>query len=279
MPLQFRRGKFGDYDESKLIAGEPCITTDSSQFFLCFSPENVKEIATVEKLQTLISESTEGMLALEQLISYLSSESVAEGILSSISTLSDNKLDKNGNSFLCTSSFATASTESNIVSGEKHEIIFGKLLKSQIDFRDSIENNISNIGTMSELNTANTSSLVNSINSVKAAIDTTNSNLAETITPVSFTRVSGDVIKSANSKRLILDTVTSSMTSGTAYSLGTLAVELRPTSRFVKYVIMAASTTTNLGARLIIEENGEVILTPYADRSVGANFFIDETYI
>lgn len=74
-----------------------------------------------------------------------------------VNDLELDKLDKNGDSKDNTVTFAIAETETDIVSGEKHSTLFGKIAKSISTFRSAI-------GVLASLSTVNKNNLVAAIN-------------------------------------------------------------------------------------------------------------------
>ncbi|WP_162300660.1 pyocin knob domain-containing protein [Anaerosacchariphilus polymeriproducens] len=107
----------------------------------------------------MLSSSQEAYTALQQLIADLQEQTVLTGILADIDALQNGKLDKTGDSKDNTVTFAEASTDTNIASGETHTTLFGKLLKNIKTLR-------SLIGTLANLTTTEKSNLVGAINEI-----------------------------------------------------------------------------------------------------------------
>lgn len=138
MAIQHRRGLKVDFDPNKMLPGEFAYALDTAELFYCYGVGNVKRLATIEDLQILLDTNETAYTALQQLIAELENETVLTGILSDISNLQDNKLDKTGVSNNNTVIFSEASEDEDIVSGETHTILFGKILKSIKTFRDDL---------------------------------------------------------------------------------------------------------------------------------------------
>lgn len=131
MAVVVRRGIYLDLDKTKLLPGELCITTDTGQCFFCYAPGNVKELATKKDLQEILTESPEAYNALQKLLEDLeNNKDELTNILNDILSLKENKLDVTGDSCNNTVTFEEANNDEDIVSGETHAKIFGKILKS-----------------------------------------------------------------------------------------------------------------------------------------------------
>jgi hypothetical protein len=164
MAIQHRRGLKVDFDPNKMLPGEFAYALDTAELFYCYGVGNVKRLATIEDIEILLDTNETAYTALQQLIAELENETVLTGILSDISNLQDNKLDKTGVSSNNTVIFSEASEDEDIVSGETHSTLFGKILKSIKTFRGNISNITTNIGTLASLLTTDRSNLVNAIN-------------------------------------------------------------------------------------------------------------------
>ena len=69
------------------------------------------------------------------------------------------------------------------------------------------------------------------------------------------------------------------MKAGTAYELGTLPEEYRPVINVNHNFIMGASTTLQVYGNIIIYTNGEVVFTPYNDRTTAQSAILTLTYL
>lgn len=131
MAIQNRRGLMADFDPNKLLPGEFAFPIDTGEVYYCVAPGNVKRVATKEELQEILTSSPEAYTALKQLLSDLEDDpSELTNILTNISNLQSGKLDKAGDSKDNTVTFTEASEDTDIVTGESHSTIFGKILKS-----------------------------------------------------------------------------------------------------------------------------------------------------
>lgn len=164
MAIQHRRGLKVDFDPNKMLPGEFAYALDTAELFYCYGVGNVKRLATIEDIEILLDTNETAYTALQQLIAELENETVLSGLLADISNLQDNKLDKTGVSSNNTVIFSEASEDEDIVSGESHTTLFGKILKSIKTFRGNISNITTNIGTLASLLTTDRSNLVNAIN-------------------------------------------------------------------------------------------------------------------
>lgn len=147
MAIQHRRGLKVDFDPNKMLPGEFAYALDTAELFYCYSTGNVKKLATIEDLQILLDTNETAYTALQQLIAELENETVLTGILSDISNLQDNKLDKTGVSSNNTVIFSEATEDEDIVSGETHTTLFGKILKSIKTFRDGLATHVAENAT------------------------------------------------------------------------------------------------------------------------------------
>ncbi len=158
MAIQLRGGISSLLVKSKLKPREACVTTDTGEFYYCYAPGQVKKAATIEELQTILDASPEAFAALQQLIADLDNDpSELTNILSNISALQSDKLDKTGDSASNTVAFTEASTLANIATGETHATLFGKIKKF-----------FSFISTTALTTTAQT--ITGAINELKAAL-------------------------------------------------------------------------------------------------------------
>lgn len=125
------------------------------------------------------------------------------------------KLDKDGDSRDNVVTFTEATTEADIVSGEKHSVLFGKILKSIKTFRSAI-------GTLSSLTTTVKTSLVAAINELNTGldytnneVDTINDNLANIIE--SGSNLNGDWIKFSSGIMICWCNIDTTITATSAY--------------------------------------------------------------
>lgn len=91
----------------------------------------------------------------------------------------------------------------------------------------------------------------------------------------------GIVGRTGKIKYILLDgpSSTARFVAGTRYTLGTLPSEYIPAIRVEKIVVIAASEDVTYTARLIMTTTGEVIFTPFVNRSEGDQLKIYEAYI
>lgn len=165
MAILNRRGNNTDFDPNKLLAGEFAYVLDKKELYYCYSPGNVKRLVTSDDVNEILNSSESAYAALQKLLADLEGNpSQVTNILNNIVSLQNNKLDKTGDGKDNIETFTIASTDTDIVSGEKHSVIFGKILKSINIFRTNITNIITNIGTLASLLTTDKTSLVEAIN-------------------------------------------------------------------------------------------------------------------
>ena len=139
MAIRIRRGNQIDFDKNKLVAGELGLVLDAGEVYFCYSPGNTRKLQTAEDLQSLLNASPEAYQALQQLLSDLTADpNELVNILSNISALQSGKLDKTGDTKDNITTFDEAEEDVDIVTGEKHSTIFGKLLKSIKTLRHNI---------------------------------------------------------------------------------------------------------------------------------------------
>lgn len=63
MGMQLRRGNEADLDKTKMLPAEGVATLDTKKIFYCFAPDNVEQMATVEEMNTAITEVTADVVA------------------------------------------------------------------------------------------------------------------------------------------------------------------------------------------------------------------------
>jgi hypothetical protein len=130
MSIQHRRGDIKDFDPSKMKPAEWAFPSDGTARY-CVEPGMVKTAATTEDLQSLLDSTPEAYSALKQCIADLGNNpSELTSILSNISALQNGKLDKTGDSSNNVAKFTENSSDVDIMSGETHATLFGKILKS-----------------------------------------------------------------------------------------------------------------------------------------------------
>jgi hypothetical protein len=165
MAIQNRRGNAVDFDPNKMLSGEfGYVLTDSVTYkkglYYCYAPGDVRRLATAEDVQAILNSSESAYLALQQLIADLESNpNELTNMLNNITDLQNGKLDKVGDSKDNTVTFVENTNDEDIVSGENHATLFGKILKSIKTFRDSI-------GNILNLTTFEKSNLVGAVNEV-----------------------------------------------------------------------------------------------------------------
>lgn len=130
MAIRIRRGNQIDFDKNKLVSGELAVVLDHGELHFCYGNGNVKRLQTREDLEAILNSSPEAYAALQQLIVDLDGNPEITNILHNISALQMDKLDYDGDSKYNTTTFTEALTDEDIVSGETHSTIFGKILKS-----------------------------------------------------------------------------------------------------------------------------------------------------
>ena len=84
MAIQNRRGNFVDFDPYKMLAGEFAYSLDTEELYYCVSPGNVKRCATKEDIIEVLETNQEAYDGLQQLLTELENETVANGILNDI---------------------------------------------------------------------------------------------------------------------------------------------------------------------------------------------------
>lgn len=126
MAIRVRRGNSADFDINKMLPGEFAVTIDTGKIYVCTNDGNVKELATVDDLKTLLDVSEEAYAALLELISMLGDETVLAGMLSDISDL------KSGN---YTIAFSESTNRENIENTDTVSTIFGKIKKYLTDLK------------------------------------------------------------------------------------------------------------------------------------------------
>lgn len=102
MAIRMRRGVVGLLDATKMLPGELGVTTDGGKLYYCYSAGKIKEVMTVEELQSIINAQPEAYEALLELIQELNTDtSMAASLLAKINqnsadilSLSGSKADK-----------------------------------------------------------------------------------------------------------------------------------------------------------------------------------------
>lgn len=151
MAILNRRGNSIDFDPNKMLAGEFAYCLDTEELFYCYGIGNVKKLATAEDLQEMLDTSETAYNAYLALVSELETSGTVSSILTSISSLQAqngtaslnttaqtiteaiNELEASSggssDSSASTVTFTQATTLANIVTGETHATLFGKIKK------------------------------------------------------------------------------------------------------------------------------------------------------
>ena len=114
-------------------------------------------------------------------------------------------------------------------------------------------------------------------NTVQAAIDELAQVEQETVTSNYISSCTFFCVNGV--KRLRLATATAKMTSGTEYTVCTAPEKYRPSVSVRQNVVIAASSSLTVCARVGIDTDGTVTIIPYADRNSGSAVIVDMTYI
>lgn len=84
MAVLTRRGNKIDFDRNKLLSGEQAITVDEGKMYYCVAPGDVRELATKEDVNDLLTAVPELYDKLQMLVADLENETLLQGMLGDI---------------------------------------------------------------------------------------------------------------------------------------------------------------------------------------------------